>query len=229
MGFWEYFTAAVIISAGYLSLSLCIAEMVSVIAFPGGFYGYVRCGIGPFLGFLVGCSGLIETVFYLAVTVLKLSQACVAALSLSDSYQPVFWFLAYVLILGFHIRGGKLFWTFMKTCTVISAIIILIYLFGSIPFLDFNRYVYPNTHLPNADKTFNVDGRTFLNTLRLPGWFFVGIDMITLSCEEVKNVSTHYFSVSYNDLKLMSKMLFLIYFNRRRRLYLGRLCGLFVR
>jgi ethanolamine permease len=64
IGFWSYFVCFVIVALGYLVLTLCVAEMISVISFPGGYYGYVRCSMGPLLGFLVGCSGLVESIFF---------------------------------------------------------------------------------------------------------------------------------------------------------------------
>jgi amino acid transporter len=157
--------------------------MISVISFPGGYYGYVRCGMGPLLGFLVGCSGLVESVFFLAVSVLKIGQVFTVAFDMDTSFQPIIWFVVYSIIILFHARGSRLFWQVMKLCTVFSLAIILLYLFGSMPVLNFNKYAEPRDRLE-----FHTSVTDFLHMLRLPGWFFMGIDMVSLTVEEVNHV-----------------------------------------
>ena len=43
-------------------------------------------------------------------------------------------------------------------------------------------------HVGKDPTTFNVDGIDFLSGLRLPAWFFVGIDLLSLICEETEHV-----------------------------------------
>jgi amino acid transporter len=50
------------------------------------------------------------------------------------------------------------------------------------PALNFERFVEPL-----ANSNFNVTPSDFLHVLRLPGWFFMGIDMVSLTVEEVQN------------------------------------------
>lgn len=186
IGFWEYFICVLIVALGYGCMTLCIAEITSVIAFPGGFYGYVRCGLGPLPGYIVGCSALVETTYFLAVSVLKLGQACSRAFNLTEEYEPIFWGVAYIVMMTFHMQGGRWFWNFMEICVFGSLAIFLIYLFGSMPLLNFSKYAY----IGNSTSTleFNIGAYDFLNILRLPGWFFLGMDTLSLTCEEVQNV-----------------------------------------
>lgn len=154
----------------------------------GGYYGYVRCGIGPLSGFLVGCSGLIEAIFFLAVSVLKLSQAFAIIFAVSDDYLPLFWFITYFFLLLIHIRGGRVFWLFMETCTVISVMLLLIYLFGSMPNLNIARWAYGETgyHADTLGGLKDLDMTRFFQVFRLPAWMFIGVDLLSLACDEVE-------------------------------------------
>lgn len=188
-GFWPYLICVCIIAIGYFCLTLCISEMMSAVAFPGGYYGYVRCGIGPLSGFLVGCSGLIEAIFFLAASVLKISQAFTFIFALSDEYMPIFWFITYAIVLSIHIRGGSVFWSLMKLCTVISLVFLLIYLFGSMPNLDMKKWAYGSAGY-DADTLgglTDLDLPLFFQVLRLPSWMFLGVDLLSLACDEVED------------------------------------------
>eukprot|EP00981_Chlorochromonas_danica_P015330 scaffold11717_cov179-Ochromonas_danica.AAC.1 len=55
-GVWSFFVATVVCAVFYLVFTCCFAEMVSIIPFSGGCYGYVRCTLGSTIGFLTGCS-----------------------------------------------------------------------------------------------------------------------------------------------------------------------------
>lgn len=161
---------------------------MSLFWYVGGYFGYVRCGIGPLSGFLVGCSSLIEAIFILAVSVLKISQACLIVFDLTDDYMPIFWFISYFFLLLIHIRGGRLFWLFMEGCTVISLLLLLIYLFGSIPNLNMGLWAYGTIGYSseNLGGLKDLDMTIFFKVFRLPCWMFLGVDMLSLSCNEVE-------------------------------------------
>lgn len=135
-------------------------------------------------GFLVGVSGLIESIFYLAVSILKIGQACSIVFATSSDYEPIWWFIVYTVLLTVHAKGGWMFWHFMEVCTVITVILLLVYLLGSIPNLDFNRYAVSPEHTGFYDTT-----EQFMLVLRLPAWFFIGVDLMSLACEEVHEVN----------------------------------------
>eukprot|EP01031_Cornospumella_fuschlensis_P030981 gene30981-37444_t len=184
IGPYGFMIAALVIMVGYSMLTLCVAELVSVIAFPGGFYGYARCIMGPFWGYLIGCSGLIESIFYLAVSTLKLGQAITSGFLTDENLEPLWWCASFVCMLFFHIHGGSVFWKFMSVCSVISMSVILIYLLGSIPHLDFAKYA-----LITHQSGFAGSAKDFFVMLRLPSWFFIGIDLLSLTSREVKEPS----------------------------------------
>lgn len=51
------------------------------------------------------------------------------------------------------------------------------------PVLNFNKYAEHRDRLE-----FHTSVTDFLHMLRLPGWFFMGIDMVSLTVEEVNHV-----------------------------------------
>ncbi len=131
--------------------------------------------------------GLVESVFFLAVSLLKLGQAVTIVLGTRSEYEFLWWAVAYFLMMWFHVRGGHALWKFMSLATVITMVTLFIYLIGSIPFMHFQKYAYEN-----SDTGFASDGLDFFLVLRLPCWLFVGIDLLPLTSEEVVNVSISY-------------------------------------
>lgn len=191
VGFWEYFLAVLLIGLGYAMLGLCMAEMVSIMSFSGGYYGYARCAIGPLGGFLVGCSGAMESIFYLAMYVLKIGQFCTIVFDMDENDQPYVWIVSYVVLILFHIAIGRYFWTTTTCIGIGSLTLVLIYLFGSMGELDFNKWAIQET------KGFSNDTQEFFTVFRLAVLFFLGFDMITLTSSEVKDVRTKYFYFYY--------------------------------
>lgn len=72
----------------------------------------------------------------------------------------------------------------MALCTFTSLISLAIYLFGSMPHMDFGKYAY------NHGESDGFDGSIELSLLvmRLPSWFFIGIDLLTVTSREVLEV-----------------------------------------
>ena len=53
-GLIQLLFANLIVGLLYVLLSVCLGELTSIVAFPGGSFGYCRCAFGPFFGYLVG-------------------------------------------------------------------------------------------------------------------------------------------------------------------------------
>lgn len=163
----------------------------------GGHFGYVRASLGPFWGYFAGIMGLVESVFFLAVSMLKLGQACTITFATPLYYEFIWWTIGYLIMMVFHIKGGITLWRFLTVSTVITVITISIYLFGSIPFLDFPKYAYGD-----LGSGFSSNTLDFFLALRLPSWLFVGIDLLPLTSEEVVDVSNIVMLLSVHWLKI---------------------------
>ena len=133
--------------------------------------------------------GLVESIFFLAVSLLKFGQAFTVVLGTHRAFEYLWWCVGYSGMILFHVRGGITFWNFMSICTILSLISLAIFLIGSIPFMSFEKYAYANsTPGLGGIKGFAGGGLEWFLSLRLPGWFFIGIDLISLTSEEVANV-----------------------------------------
>lgn len=137
---------------------------------------------------MAGMMSILESTFFLAVSILKLGQACTITFGTRSEYEFLWWFIAYSVMMGFHVRGGMTLWRFMSLSTVITVVTLFIYLFGSIPAMNIPRYAYGNSDTGIVD-----DALDFFLVLRLPSWLFVGIDLLPLTSEEVHNVRLSYY------------------------------------
>lgn len=151
----------------------------------GGHFAYVRASLGPFWGYTAGCMNLMESVFFLAVSLLKFGQAITATFETRREYEFVWWLVGYSAMMALHLRSGRLFWYFMAMLTIATSMVLGVYLFGSLGHMDFDRYAYQNSPIGFAS-----DPLTFFLALRLPGWFYIGIDLISQTSEEVADVSS---------------------------------------
>lgn len=170
------------IGIAYAMLGHCMAEIISIMTFSGGYYGYVRCAIGPFAGFLVGCSGALESIFYLGMYILKIGQFFLIQFDLSEEHQPIIWCLTYIILIGLHVCIAKYFWNVMFYLGLFLLILILIYLFGSMPSLNFEVYA-----LPPTSTGFSEDSHLFFLIFRASVLFYLGFDMLTLTSNEIKD------------------------------------------
>jgi hypothetical protein len=188
VGFWEFFIGFLVISSGFIALGLCMAEMVSIMTFNGGYYGYARVVLGPLGGYLIGCSGLIESIFAFSGYILKISKLFQLYFEISDDYEKYLWIACYSGISFFHIIcTGKVFWKTIAFLAIGEMILIGIYLFSSMSYLDFNRYglEVPKDH---SGLTETSDFTIYFNQFRLGLVFFNSFDLLTLTSGEVKNV-----------------------------------------
>jgi ethanolamine permease len=181
-GFWPFFLTNCFVASGYICLTLCLAEMTSFLPFAGGSYGYARCALGPIPGFLVGICETIEYVLYVASAVLELGNLISYSLGTSPVYEPLYWLLFFVLSLFIQIYSIRLFWSFNMIIGALTTLLILLYFFSSIPSFDYSSTLA-------SEHSFHVNGgfSYFLFYFPLASWFYVGVEVMTLSCSEVKD------------------------------------------
>lgn len=180
-GFREYILAFAIMAVGYVTLGLCLAEMVSVIAFPGGYYGYARCCIHPIFGYWVGINGVIEATFTLAATIVRLAQAITSTTGSSLQLEPLWWVLFYGLAIAIHVQHHKTYWYCIWFLTGCSIIIFGVYIFGSLPVVNFRRW----SNIP--DTSIDFFSEHWLEILSLPAGFLFGIDLMVVMADDVQD------------------------------------------
>ncbi len=113
MGVGEYFICLALCTVGYGCLTLCIAEMAGIIAFSGGSFGYARCTLSPFIGYLVGMCDLLQCVLITSCSVYSVSRLLNIAVTKYHSglYIPLLW----IGILHHSNYNHVTRWTFFRT------------------------------------------------------------------------------------------------------------------
>jgi amino acid transporter len=185
LGFYNFFIYILFFGMGYLFLGLCMAEIVSVMAFDGGYYGYARVLMGPLGGYLVGCSGLIESLFYFTVFPVKITEFIEIIFALNYyKYRLLILLIVYVcLFLSFLlIQYKSIFWNFIIFSSSFVMLLFIIFFLGSIPAMDFNKYALTNEEL-SLDWDFQA------SSAPMSVLFFMGFDLISLTSHEIKEVS----------------------------------------
>jgi ethanolamine permease len=181
-----------IIAVGYLCLVLCLAEMCSLLTFGGGSYGYVRCALHPFIGYLVGCAAAVEYIVYVAAAVLTFGVLMNEVCQTPSSYSPLWWALFYIVGSAIHLRGGLFMYWSSNILTIITTLLIVIYCFESLEYVNATKYIYRSpveeaeTNIVNG---FSGDGNQFMYYLPLFCWLFVGIEAMPTSVGDTIDVS----------------------------------------
>eukprot|EP01031_Cornospumella_fuschlensis_P025482 gene25482-30765_t len=174
-GFWQYFIAVFLVSTGYVCLCMCIAEMTSFLAFAGGSYGYVRCALGPFTGYMVGFCESVEYIMYVAASVAVFGDVIPMMTGASHELAPIYWLIFYVIGFLTIVPGGQLFWQFSNYQAMLCLLLILMYCFGGMSEVNFEKY----------DSYFIGGGKSFMEYYPIAAWFYVGVEAMTLSCEDI--------------------------------------------
>jgi len=180
-GFGSFCISTILSGTAYIALICCTSETLSSLPFVGGAYGIVRCTIGFYPGFLIGCSETLEYIIYTALAACTFGSMICDVLAISRQYQPIIWFMFYAVACLINIKGGLTFWRFNNTIGIVSLSVIIFYCFGCLKWTDFS------TNATNNEPFFNVDVYKFLNVFPLSSWFYVGVESIGFTCNMVEN------------------------------------------
>eukprot|EP01033_Poteriospumella_lacustris_P010983 gene10983-7818_t len=184
-GFWKFFVSMLLVGTGYLCLTLCLAEMTSMMPFAGGSFGYVRCTLGPVTGYLVGCCEAAEYILYVASAVVEIGRLLTVITELSPSFEPLYWISFYAISLVIQMKGGRTFWRFNAVIAIITLLLIVMYCLASLPNVNFAKFAISDSdHEPGTRHL----GRMFeeiFHFFPLVSWFYVGVESMTLSCDDI--------------------------------------------
>jgi ethanolamine permease len=182
-GFWPTFFGNIFTSLLFICLHLCIGEMISILPFSGGSYGFARVTVGPYIGFLVGCYESISNIVYSFTGMIPLAKYFTYIIDGDPRYEPVYWIVLYVLILINEYSGRVYYFRMLRTAAFLSVVVYVLYIFVSIPNIDTKRYI------PTDSLQHSFPGGVFdlLGALPFTAFFFVGMEMMPLVSDEMKN------------------------------------------
>lgn len=142
----------------------------------------------------------------MASAVIELGNLITALTGLTASFEPLYWMAFYIVSMGIQIRGGSVFWRFNALMAIIPTLLIILYCFVSLPNVNFTQYAvididYTNNYiaidnstLSSFDSNKDINGFTnnwhdALKVMPLAAWFFVGVEAMTLSCDDIARPS----------------------------------------
>eukprot|EP00981_Chlorochromonas_danica_P011003 scaffold3611_cov288-Ochromonas_danica.AAC.2 len=185
---WPFFVATVVCAIVNLSLAFCLAEMVSIIPFSGGCYGYVRCTLGSTIGFLTGCSEAAKYILYTTIITNVIGLLFQNVYEFEDHWLPVIWLAFYVLAIAFKtvpLNWSIYVWMGLALMTLITQ---GIFIFGAAKESNWK-------HFRKDINPFNTDGENFLKALIYAFYPFTGIDSVRTCIDDESNKVVPYVMV----------------------------------
>jgi ethanolamine permease len=181
--------------SAFICLCLCNAELTSSFPFAGGAYGINRITFGLYPGFLIGCCEAVQYITYVATASFLLSQMLEDIWLAQDFLVPVICLLFYLSACLILIYGEQYFWRFSTVFGITSLLIVLVYCFGSLPFVDMARYTpYYGTTGSSSEEDrpqWFIGGMVgFMKNFPLSAWFLVGVESLNLSGSDVYDPKT---------------------------------------
>jgi amino acid transporter len=182
-GFYGAIVGILFISVLHILLALCMAEMTSVIPFAGGSFGYARCTLGPFWGYLVGASELLQNFFYGCALVRELGRNAEIAFDPNDpNVRQKSYVVFYTAVLLTHCIGGSFYWRSVNLFGLLAVSVIMMFLIESFGNYDLQHYGFYKL------DGFDADHVIFLRKLHYLIPPFMGIQILPLTCERVIDV-----------------------------------------
>ncbi|KAH9087097.1 hypothetical protein Ae201684P_000509 [Aphanomyces euteiches] len=177
-GTLSYGIAAVMMGFAYICMGLCEAEMASMFPFEGGAFGLARCTWGFYAGFIVGCCEALQYIIYVACAFVSFGKMLGSFWPFAESQPYIIWFLAYALSSFTLILGGKIYWRWNVALALYSIGIIIIYVFGSMPYVDIKKF--------GGGQEYLVVGgfSQFMKVFPMSAWFYVGVESINRLCSD---------------------------------------------
>ena len=179
-----------VLSFAYFVLLVSLSELVGIVPFSGGNFGFVRCALGPFWGYLAACMEFLYYCMYNARTLVKISLLVEAAGDFRPDLQPLWAFLSVTFNVLMNLRGGLPFWSLMMLATVFTIAILVIFYVGTYSHLDFKGYGLGY----NYTQQYHNDGFignevTFVGNIVRAITFYVGLDVLPLCSVRVSEAS----------------------------------------
>ena len=142
--------------------------------------------LGIFPGYLVACLDSFKSVLYVSTSALSIGRMLTFSTGLSETIEPVYWLIFYLVSVAIHLYGGKTLWRFILVLAAMSVSLLIIYIAGSIKFADLaaNAPLSADDNSP-YEQWFHGGMYEFMHVLPLPCWFFVGIQSINLACTDI--------------------------------------------
>jgi len=188
-GWGGMFIATIVIGIMYLGLTFAIAEMSPALPHTGAAYSFARTAMGPWGGFLTGLAENVEYVLTPAVIVFFIGSYLTGIFGTPDSFQPVWWVLAYIVFVGLNVWGVALSFRVTLVVTLLALACLLVFWISAIPNMDFSRWALNigpgGVELPEGNGPFLPNGIIgIFYALPFAVWLFLAVEQLPLAAEE---------------------------------------------
>lgn len=184
-GFYPFLVAVAVAAVSYGLMASTLSEMVSIVPFSGGCYGYVRCTLGPTLGFVTGIAEASKYVLFCVSTCYFLGEAFSVMYGFDkDTWLPVIWCGFFCLAFTIPLLGKRPIWWCWAIMALFALSIQLIFIAGSMK----------EGKIRNFLPLYNKDDISFENCVGVFAYaslLFLGVDdMRTCAHNHVSNISS---------------------------------------
>eukprot|EP00981_Chlorochromonas_danica_P010066 scaffold2998_cov158-Ochromonas_danica.AAC.4 len=180
-GFYLYLIAMGVSAVAYLMMTCSLSEMVSIVPFSGGCYGYVRCTLGPTVGYITGVMEASKYVMYSAAVGYLVSETFSLSFDFDkDVWLPVIWLGFYILSFIVPMLGTKVIWWCWGVLAIATLFVQLIFIFGSIKHGKIRN-------LGPRFNTFDDSSLSFFEIFPYAALLFTGIDDVRTCASDHSN------------------------------------------
>jgi ethanolamine permease len=183
-GFGGLLVATAIITVMYAGLCFSIAELSPALPHTGGAYSFARSAMGPWGAYITGLAENIEYVLTPAVIVVGIGSYVGAIFGTPDSWQPVYWLLAYALFVGLNVVGVEITFRFTVLIAILALAILVVFFIGAIAVVDFERYAFDIPPEPGGSRFLPFGWKGVFAALPFAIWFYLAIEELPLAAEE---------------------------------------------
>jgi ethanolamine permease len=183
-GFWGLTIATFLMAIMYLCMVYSIAELSAALPHAGGFYSFTRNAFGPWGGFIVGITDLIEYVITPAVIVVGIGGYLNALMPGVPLW--VWWLVSYVIFVGINIIGVEITLKVGLAVTLISMLVLLVFYVAAVASGAFQWNLLFNIPADAGQSATWLPkgwGGVFA-ALPFAIWFYLAIEELPLAAEE---------------------------------------------
>lgn len=183
-GFWGLTIATFLMAIMYLCMVYSIAELSTALPHAGGFYSFTRNAFGPWGGFIVGVTDLIEYVITPAVIVVGIGGYLNALIPGVPLWA--WWLVSYAIFVGINILGVELTLKVGLAVTLVSIVVLIVFYISALASGAFRWELLFNVPAdPGQSATWLPKGwGGVFAALPFAIWFYLAIEELPLAAEE---------------------------------------------
>jgi ethanolamine permease len=182
VGIGSFAIVLFLVSLAYFILYCCLSELSSTLPFPGGSYGFARCSVGFYGGYLVGC---FEVFYYIMLAMIVNADVVAIIMDANPEFQRYsLAFMVCFLVLQMGLcTTQSIFWRYVCVLSLLSIAVMTFYCIDSLTVTDFAKYAVQDSANGQA---FVGGAADIIRQLPVGLYFYIGNEIANIFCDEVK-------------------------------------------